>query len=64
MTLDDEISPREAARRLGKRYGQIIRLIRSGKLEARKPPGCWGWLVSVESLNRIKANDETSRIPA
>lgn len=58
MQPNDEISPSEAARILGKRYGQVMRLIRSGRLEARKPPGCWGWLVSVDSVNQLKATEQ------
>jgi excisionase family DNA binding protein len=63
--LDDYVSTKEACRQLGKRYGQIMRLIRAKKLDAIKPEGAWGWLVSKESVQRLKAQtNEADRIPA
>lgn len=51
---ENEVAPREAARLLGRRYGQVMRLIHSKKLDARKPEGGWGWLITLASIERVK----------
>lgn len=64
MSVDEYISPMEAAQVLGLRYGQIMRRIRSKKLTAKKVG--WGWLVLKSSVeqNKKAKDHEASRIPA
>ena len=53
----DEISPIEAARKLGNGLGYVYSLIWSGRLSARKVDG--QWRISTDAVKaRLKARDE------
>ena len=56
MTVKDEISPREAARRLGVRLDSIYSMLWTDRLAARKHEG--RWLVSSQAVEaRLKERD-------
>lgn len=52
--MQEFLSVKVAAKELGLRYGQVIRLIRSGKLLASKPEGGWGWMIEKASVEALK----------
>lgn len=51
-------SVKRAAKELDLKYGQVIRLIRSGKLEATKAEGGWGWMISKASVDELKCRNQ------
>lgn len=50
-----KFSPRQAAEKSGRRYGQIIRAIKAGKLKAEKVD--WGWIITNTELKRYAKNE-------
>lgn len=56
--MSEVFSVKRAAEELDLRYGQVIRLIRSGRLEARKAEGGWGWMISKASVDELKCKNQ------
>ena len=52
-------SPKQVAQELGLRYGQVMRRIRSNKIEAIKID--WGWVITQEEVDRLKGEAHASR---
>lgn len=55
---EEYVSTKTVCQELGLRYGQVIRLIRSEKLKAKKPEGGWGWLIDKQSMLELKCNHQ------
>lgn len=53
------LSPRQVAKELDLRYGQVMRRIRSGKIEATKID--WGWVITQEELDKLKGAPNAGR---
>jgi excisionase family DNA binding protein len=58
ISMEEYVSTKTACKELGLRYGQVIRLIRSKKLKAHKPPEGWGWLIDKQSMLALKCNKQ------
>jgi len=52
------ITVKRAAETLQLRYGQVIRLIKSGRLEATKVEGGWSWMVRRSSVEALKCTKQ------
>ena len=55
------LSPKQVGEKLGLRYGQVMRRIRSGKIVATKIN--WGWVITQDEVDRLKgARNESGKI--
>lgn len=57
--MSQPLSVKAVAEELGLRYGQVIRLIRKGKLKAQKAEGGWGWMIDKASVEAHKCQTQT-----
>lgn len=55
--MNEPLSVKTVAAELGLKYGQVIRLIRSGKLKAKKANGGWGWMIERANLDAYKCSN-------
>lgn len=57
MQVKDPISIKEAAVLLNKRYGQVMRMLRSGKIPGVVKVG-WGWAIPKASITKLAENQD------
>lgn len=59
--METQYSPRQVAEELDLKYMQVMRRIRSGKINARKVG--WGWIIEEQEVKRLReAKNDTNKI--